>query len=174
MTFNSKGYLEAGLHPMNIDDMEKSFVTPFPHSSTRKNILDNYKKHTDELLQIISDYIQFVDGSFVSNKNDPGDVDLICFIDGDVLDALPPSEQNKIGALLAGKLTKASHMCDAYFCPMYPEHHPNYEFYRSKRKYWMGEFGFDRTDVPKGVVVVERKAAPMVAAAAAAAAGVGP
>lgn len=173
MTFNAKGYLDPGLHSMTIDDMEKSFVTPFPHSSTRKNILDGYKRHTDDLLQLINEYVQLLDGSFVSNKNDPGDIDLICFIDGDTLDSLPPADQMKVKALLNGKVTKATHLCDAYFCPSYPENHPNYQYYRPQRKYWMGEFGFDRSDVPKGIVVLERKINVTAAPAAAPVTGPG-
>ena len=155
MAFNAKGYLEPGLHQMKVDDIEKEFVTPFPHSSTRKDILDGFKKHSDELQMILNKYMQMIDGSFVTNKNDPGDVDLICFIDGDMLDAMNRADQMKIAALLDGKTTKATHMCDAYFCPSYPDTHPKYHGYRTTRKYWMGEFGYDRSDVAKGIVILE-------------------
>ncbi|WP_141098535.1 DUF6932 family protein [Rhodoblastus acidophilus] len=158
--FNSKGYLDPGLHPMGLDEIEKNLVTPFPHSSTRKVVMDGFRRHTDELKAIIAEYIQLIDGSFASNKNDPGDIDLVCFIDGDKVDALPPDLQMKLRNLLLGKQTKNTRHCDAYFCPSYPDTHPNFEAYRANRKYWMGEFGYDRTDVPKGIVVVEQKAAP--------------
>lgn len=155
MAFNAKGYLEAGLHPMEAEDLEKEFVTPFPYSSTRKNVFEGFKKHSKELQEVINKYVQMIDGSFVTNKNDPGDIDLICFIDGDMLDAMDPADQAKIYTLLSGKATKLSHMCDAYFCPSYPENHPKYEYYRPQKKYWMGEFGFDRFDIAKGIVVLE-------------------
>jgi hypothetical protein len=158
MTFNSKGYLDAGLHPMDLNEIENVFVTPFPHSSTRKIIMEGFRRHTSDLVDIIKEYIQFLDGSFVSNKNDPGDIDLVCFINGDLIDALSPVDQEKIRELFSGPRTKSTHHCDAYFCVFYPETHPQYEFYRSKRKYWMGEFGYDRADTPKGIVVVEENA----------------
>lgn len=164
MNFNTDGHMQAGLHKMTLNEIEDAFVTPFPHSSTRKNVIDGYKKHTIELTQILDQYVQFIDGSYVTNKNDPGDIDLACFADGDVVDSLPMADKMKLRALMAGKLTKATHLCDAYFCPSYPETHPKFEFYRSKRKYWMGEFGYDRTDKPKGIVVLERTPPPPVAA----------
>lgn len=170
MTFNAKGYLEPGLHPMNLDEIEKVFVTPFPHSSTRPNVMSGFRRHTNDLLALVDEYTQFIDGSFVSNKNDPRDIDLVCFIDGDKVDALSPPQQAKLRELVLGPTTKASHKCDAYFCPSYPDTHANYDFFRSKRKYWMGEFGYDRSDVPKGIVVVEQKvsqAAPVTASVSA-------
>lgn len=157
MTFNSKGYLEPGLHPMDLDEIEKEFVTPFPHSSTRVLVMEGFRRHAEELQAIVAEYIQYLDGSFVSNKNDPGDVDLVCFIDGDVVDALPADLQSRLRSLLSGPQTRATHQCDAYFCLSYPETHPNFSVYRAQRKYWMGEFGYDRADVPKGIVVVEQK-----------------
>jgi hypothetical protein len=160
MSFNSKGYLDPGLYPMSLDEIEKTFVTPFPHSSTRQIVMNGFRQHTADLIAIIKEYMQFIDGSFVSNKNDPGDIDLVCFIDGDVIDNLSPSDKVKIRSLFLGPLTKASHNCDAYFCPCYPETHKNYQHYRAQRKYWMGEFGYDRVDVPKGIVVVIAKSPP--------------
>lgn len=157
MTFNTKGYLEPGLHNMGVDEVERNFVTNFPHSSTRESIMDGFKKHSDEINVIVDECIKFLDGSFVSNKNDPGDIDMVCFIDGDKVDSLSPADQAKLQALVAGPVTKASHKCDAYFCPTYPDNHPKHAHTRSQRKYWMGEFGYDRLDVPKGIVVVEVK-----------------
>lgn len=174
MAFNAHGYLDAGLHKMDIGTVEDEFVVPFPHSTTRKTIIDGYKKHSIDLLALISKYVNFIDGSFVTNKNDPGDIDLVCFIDGDMLDALPLPTQAQVRALLSGPVTKASHSCDAYFCPTYPETHVKFGSYRSMRKYWMGEFGYDRSDVPKGIVVIEENAAPAPVVAAPAAPGVGP
>ena len=145
---------------MSVDGIEEAFVTPFPHSSTRKDVMEGYRKHTSELKGIIDEYSQLIDGSFESNKNDPGDIDFVCFMDGDKVDALSSTEKDKLQKLFSGPLTKSTHLCDAYFCPSFPDTHPNFEFYRSKRKYWMGEFGFDRLDVPKGIVLVDEKPSP--------------
>lgn len=164
MKFNTKGYLDAGLHPMTVDDVEKIFVTGFPSSNTRQGIIDGYKKHADDLAKIINECVQFIDGSFVTNKNDPGDIDMVCLIDGDTVDALAPAEQTKLAALLSGPATKATHKCDAYLVVTYPETHPAYPAARQQRKYWMGEFGFDRQDHPKGIVTIDVKAQPAVAA----------
>ena len=129
-------------------------MTSFPHSTTRTSILDGYKRHWKEIIGIVGPCEQFLDGSFVSNKNDPSDIDLVMFIDALVVDALPPDKQQQLSILLSGPVTKATYLCDAYFCLVYPADHPMSEPARAKRKYWMGEFGYDRHDVPKGIVHV--------------------
>ena len=96
-----------------------------------------------------------MDGSFVTSKNDPGDIDLVVLLDGPAVDSLPPAEQAKLRSLLAGPVTRTQYMCDAYFCPVYPEGHPMHSASRQQRKYWLGEFGYDRSDVPKGIVHVK-------------------
>ncbi len=73
---------------------------------------------------------------------------------------MSPEKQEKLKELLSGPSAKAKYMCDAYFCLSFPESHPHFQHARAKRKYWMGEFGYDRQDVPKGIVLIEQKTEP--------------
>ena len=163
--FNSHGYLDAGLHVFASDEFESHFVTSFPHSKTRTTILDGYTRHCREIVGLVGACEQFLDGSFVTSKNDPGDIDLVMFIDATVVDALPHDKQQALMELVAGPNTRANYHCDAYFCPIYPAGHPMSDAARQKRKYWMGEFGYDRSDVPKGIVHVTFAAPPPAPAA---------
>lgn len=155
MNFNTDGYLEAGLHDMELDGIVEHFVTAFPTSNTRTNIIDGYKKHCQELADLGVACTEFLDGSFASNKSDPGDIDMVGFMDLDAVDALSPADQIKLKALFSGKATRVTHMCDAYFVPTVPVHHPDFDRLRAQRKYWMGEFGYDREDRPKGMIRTE-------------------
>jgi hypothetical protein len=153
--FNGHGYLEAGLHPFDTVELEAHFVTGFPHSSTRARILSGYKQYSVDIAGIVGPCDQYIDGSFVTSKNDPGDVDLVILVDAAVVDALPHDQKLKLKALVSGPATKAKYMCDAYFCPVYPDGHPLSSHSRQQRKYWLGEFGYDRNDVPKGIVHIK-------------------
>ncbi|MGF6427328.1 DUF6932 family protein [Bradyrhizobium elkanii] len=157
-SFNGHGYLPPGLHKMTLSDIEATLVVAFPHSTTRPEIIKGYKKHAQELVQIVSPCEQLIDGSFASNKNDPGDIDMVVFIDADVVDSLSPNQQADLRALLAGPQTKTSHMCDAYFCPMYSPTHAQHAQARQMRKYWLGEFGYDRNEIAKGIIQVDLEA----------------
>lgn len=153
--FNTHGYLNAGLHQFSDSEFEAHFVTSFPHSATRKAILEGYKQHAKEITGLVGACEQFLDGSFVTSKNDPGDIDMVMLIDASVVDALPKEKQQALLQLVSGPDTKTKYHCDAYFCPVYPEGHPMSLAARAKRKYWMGEFGYDRNDVPKGIVLIK-------------------
>jgi hypothetical protein len=152
--FNLHGYLEPGIHQLTKDDIESHFVTSFPHSSTRQTILAGYKQYCDDIVEIAGNCAQLIDGSFVSSKNDPGDVDLVMLMDATAVDSLPDAKKSALKALVSGPVTKTTYMCDAYFCPIYPAGHPLSDAARTQRKYWLGEFGYDRSDVPKGIVHV--------------------
>lgn len=150
--FNANGYLDPGLHRMTLPDVELNFVAAFPHSTTRPTILLGYKAHLSELQSLVPGFEQLIDGSFTSNKADPGDIDLVVFVDGDQIDRLSSDQQAKFLDLVSNKLTKSRYLCDAYFCPTYPATHPKFDASRLQRKYWIGEFGYDRSDIPKGIV----------------------
>ena len=157
--FNGHGYLEPGIHTMAKSDIETSFVISFPHSTTRQKILQGYEKHSQEVVSLVGSCEQYLDGSFVTTKNDPGDIDMVIIMDATVVDALPLPEQLKLRELVAGPSTKSKYMCDAYYCPRYPAGHAMADAARQQHKYWLGEFGFDRNDIPKGIVCVVLAAA---------------
>jgi hypothetical protein len=152
MKFNKDGYLEAGIHDMELPTIEEHFVNGFPSSSTRPKIIAGYKKHRAELEHLNLNIEQLLDGSFVSTKNDPNDIDLVCFIDADTMDKLSPNEQEKLRELLSGKFTQQYYSCDAYLCPTVPETDPRYQSCIENRKYWIEFFGHDRSTKPKGLL----------------------
>jgi len=155
LQFNANGYLEAGIYDLDHSALEEHFVTAFPHSSTRSAIFAGYSRHSSELMQFGIPCVEFLNGSFVSNKADPGDIDMVGFMDLDAVDALSEDQQNALLGLFAGKATRATHLCDSYFVPSVPDHHPLFDKLRAQRKYWMGEFGYDREDRPKGILRLE-------------------
>ncbi|MBE9606117.1 hypothetical protein IAI18_14720 [Acetobacteraceae bacterium H6797] len=154
MKFNSTGYLDAGLHPVSIEQIKLWFVDPFVIPTTRGDIYEGYLRHSEELKKFGFKFEQFIDGSFVSSKQDPGDIDLLGMADLHVIDALPDDQKERLLRLFSGHGTKSNFMCDAYFLPSVPEDDPAYQDFRAQRKYWMGEFGYDRSDRPKGILTV--------------------
>lgn len=151
---NDNGYLEPGLHEMTLEELEDNFVKAFPGSATRADIMRGYVRHQAELGALRISVTQFVDGSFVTSKLNPGDVDLVCFMEQEEVDRLPREEQLKLEKLVSGPATKDEYCCDAYFAPVVPKTHPKFNECHRNRTYWLGEFGFDREDRPKGIAVL--------------------
>jgi hypothetical protein len=58
--FNRHGYLEPGLHALNIAEIEAHFVASFPHSATRKNILIGYRQYLNDVVALVGDCEQYL------------------------------------------------------------------------------------------------------------------
>lgn len=155
MQFNADGYLPAGLHKTDLSEMKVHLVDGFPHSIRRPVVFDGYNRHTIDLQKINVLISQFVGGSFVSAKDDPSDVDLLGMADQAAIDALASADRSLLNQLFQGPGSKAAYECDAYFLASFPDTDPAYPHFRAQRKYWMGEFGFDRIDKPKGILTIE-------------------
>lgn len=154
MQFTTDGYLAPGIHDYDVREIEAHLVDAFPTSTTRLQIWQGYTQHSAEVRACGVPITEFLNGSFSTLKNDPGDVDLVGFGDMDSINNLPAALQAQLLALFSGPSTKTTHYCDAYFQVTVPAGHPYEDRLRTQRKYWMGEFGFDRQDRPKGIIRV--------------------
>lgn len=149
---NSDGYLPAGIHDMSLEEVQSAFVDEFSSSTSRPKIMAAHNRHRAELQSLQVCIEQLIDGSFTSSKVNPGDIDLVCFASMEAIDSLPQEKKDLLNRLVSGQETRSAYLCDAYFCPTLPETHPQYNNYRAQRKYWIGEFGYDREEKPKGIV----------------------
>jgi hypothetical protein len=155
MNFHVNGNLEAGVHNVTMELFHGTFVASFPHSSTRARIYEGFVKYLSELFSTKPNYEPLVDGSYVTKKNDPSDIDCLIVADAAAVDALTDEDKQKLSSLFIHPDCKRKYCCDAYFLAAVPEGHPGYDHYRAMRKYWLGEFGYDRQEQPKGIVRIE-------------------
>ncbi|MCC6725185.1 MAG: hypothetical protein IT258_11795 [Saprospiraceae bacterium] len=82
----------------------------------------------------------WIDGSFITKKTNPADIDLVLFIDfkGFMEHKVELSQLfDDIGAI-------SKQLVDAYPVIVYPETHPNFIAYRSDYLYWHSLFGRTR------------------------------
>jgi hypothetical protein len=154
MKFNKNGYLDAGLHDHDLPSVKTHFVDAFPTSATRSQIWTGYIKHCGDVKKCGVTATEFLNGSFATSKNDPGDIDMVAFIDQGQVNGMPMHLRPLFSNLFGGPATKVNYNCDAYFVATVPPGHPLEDKVRTIRKYWMGEFGFDRVDLPKGILRV--------------------
>jgi hypothetical protein len=150
--FNSLGYLAPGFHDWTYDEIKKNLVDSFPNSSRREIIFHGYSKLRNDIIQLVDTVEQWLDGSYVTNKINPGDIDLVSLIDKDKVDCLAPDKQDQLKKLFAGPDTKLTHHCDSYFVPKVPDNHPHKSSIDEALAYWENWFGTDRNGLPKGKV----------------------
>ena len=120
--------------------------------------------------------VSWLDGSFVEDKPDPRDFDVVSFVDHKQFLGLSEPCQQRIEGLLGGRqATKPAYHAHTIMVQACAPDHPYYRVYRKARDYWKDEaFGqvwlFDATTgrrtpsgVPKGFLeITTGPAAPVV------------
>jgi hypothetical protein len=83
LTFDENGYLMP-YEKIEIDltTLQHYFVDAFPDSTKRKVLFDNYLRYVEQFSkEITSNFTQWINGSFVTQKEEPNDIDIVTFLD---------------------------------------------------------------------------------------------
>src|SRR5688572_20967940 len=94
--FDSDGFLEPGRHVATAAEMKVALVDGIPTSNNRAELFAAWETHRQTLSYLIEVQQQWLGGSFVSAKPDPGDIDSVSFIEGEVFDSLPEQHRRLI------------------------------------------------------------------------------
>jgi hypothetical protein len=95
----------------------------------------------------------WIDGSFLTQKIDAKDVDVVLRIDAAVYDGGPQALRDAVDSLNSN--LKASHHCDSYVYPVWPKEHARFWFGEYMYAYWLKLYGFNRPgSTMKGIAVV--------------------
>lgn len=140
-----------------LSEIRQRFVIEVADSNTRPAIWNGWMEHRLAIESFGLTYSTWVNGSFCTNRLDPGDVDLCYFLEAAELDALVRQDRQRLLSLLAGPSCKAPYMCDVYAVPVFPSTHPNFALTVHHISYWTRVFGFDRNDYPKSILMVTER-----------------
>jgi len=152
-----KGLLQPGFHTMTLPHLHSVLVAPFAAMSIRRPmIFDGLTKFLSELSQAGVIGYAWVNGSFVTEKIDPEDCDLVLCCDGPATDAAPIALQNLLQKQFVTERSqvKVDYLCDVYLRFDYPPTDPRHQQGLALKAYWRGQFGFDRQDNPKGLATI--------------------
>jgi hypothetical protein len=96
----------------------------------------------------------WVDGSFLTEKIDPNDVDVVVRCPGALYDLGTVEQRQALDWVIANQ--KVTMKCDSYVLFEYPTDHPLREQGEWMYSYWHVKWGFTRQpdEDPKGIVVV--------------------
>lgn len=134
--------LRPGFHEMTLDELREKCVTPFRTSTTRTRILAGLEHVLAELRRVGIRADLWVNGSFLTLKNDPNDSDVLLCLDSSFLPTCS-DPQKQILSWIVGNL-KSSHLCDSYVLWRYPSSDPNHWIGEYMYAYWLRQFGFSR------------------------------
>ncbi len=145
--------LPLGFHPMTLADVRGLCVNQFPMSVTRPAIMDGLEDVIGQLNGTGFQLEVWIDGSFVTQKFNPDDSDIVVLVSGEAFGAALPTQQAALHWFAASDL-KPDFKSDCYIFPEYGNGHPLYDAGQWRRAYWLNKFGHSRAEEPKGLAVV--------------------
>lgn len=146
--------LPLGLHSMTLADVRNMCVSAFSPSTTREEIMDGLETLVTALANVRVPAEVWIDGSFLTQKTNPEDVDLALCMRGEAYDYCTDEQRNTVDVVSQVDLKPPLH-CDSYVFFEYPESHPLYWDGQWNRAYWIKQFGFSRGEERKGIAMVD-------------------
>jgi hypothetical protein len=139
-----------------VTEVKKTLVTGIT-SRTRAANFKKYTKYSTDLKALVgakTELIQWVNGSFVTKKANPNDIDIVSFIDHDTV--------RRLGAMLDDFRKGGSwnaYGVDAYMVEVFPEGNRNHKFSEIDRVEWLSRFTKTKRDnqgrqFPKGFLEI--------------------
>lgn len=138
--------LPEGLHTKVLDDLQSLCVDAFPLSSSRPRLMNGLRTLVRNLDGIGVHADLWIDGSFVTAKLNPEDIDVVLCFGGQ--EELTVTQYQFLRRLLRAQSTAQANYarlhygCDFYIAP------------EARPAYWLRWYGHDRKDNPKGIVIV--------------------
>lgn len=141
--------LTPGIHPCSETDLAAITVTAYPASVRRSSLFGGLQAWLAELRAIGFTGRCWLDGSFLTEKQEPDDIDLVIFLDGNWSVPITPSIQAAASRLFDKALVRAQYGLDVY---MVDTRDPQAVVMTS---YWRGWYGFCRDGLTaKGIAEV--------------------
>jgi hypothetical protein len=142
-----------GFHELSLTEVERECVSAFELSTSRRDLMAALQLVIEQLnSKGISGKI-WLDGSFVTKKISPKDIDFILVADSTVYDEGTTEQREVLDGLTDGELWRPPLFCDtnaAYIDP------PEQQGTSSVMEYWTNRFGLSLSDrTPKGIVVIK-------------------
>jgi hypothetical protein len=154
MTFDEYGYLTPyEITEIDLETFEQTFVKAFSELSRRSRLFENYLAYTNDLQNVIgTEFIQWIDGSFTTQKFNPNDIDFITFLDFEIYERF-----DKEIVDFKQRRYARSVGTDGYFIKIYPQEHRLYYLYEIEKKRWLFDFATDyKTHQSKGIIQLQR------------------
>ena len=150
--FDENGYLPYGTYNMTFKEFKSIFGE---NSAKRKEIIKEYEKFIIEIKNTGYFLNHWIDGSFVSKKEIPNDIDTLTEFNGEKVDA--DNANLRIDYLVYNSRLKTNGLLHSWRIYKYPQYdEEKYNAYLTVKLRILTElFGTDKDNIPKGIVHLE-------------------
>ncbi len=146
--------LKPGKHPMTLAQARSLCTNVSLASTTRNPIMAGVEKLIADVQAVGLQGEVWLNGSFVTQKIDPQDADLVFVFDEAVIRAATPDQGQMLQNLTTRNHFKATHRCDAYVTFVCPPGHQHYLVSLALLAYWNSQWATDRNNAPKGYAII--------------------
>lgn len=148
--FNEYGYLPYGMYNLTINEIEKIFSRN--SSKRRKEIMEIYKIHLNEIQNTGYYLDHWIGGSFITTKENPNNIDTLTEFDGEKVDE--NDDKKLIDDLINNSKEKTDNLCHSLRLYKYPpQQKEDFKRYiNQKRRILINLYGQDRKNIKKGIV----------------------
>lgn len=153
LQFDERGHITPYQRAtLDFDQCFEVFVEAFTESGTRRALFQNLVQYRLDLFEATGTlFPQWLNGSFVTRKTHPEDIDLVNLIPFN--DSLDSTIEGLMPYFTVGGSVEA-YRIDAHLIPVYPENDPRFENTKLRRAYFERWFGHDRDSHPKGFIEI--------------------
>jgi hypothetical protein len=134
---------------MDLDDLRRLCVDGFPTSTNRKSLADAFEEVVDSAAECALSYEIWVDGSFLTSKLDPADVDAVFVFNPGAVAEAEYDAQALVQQI--GKNLRDETGCDTYVVLAFPAGHPLHQEAVRRLQHWLAQFGYDRSGSPRAL-----------------------
>ncbi|MEO6721908.1 MAG: hypothetical protein ABIN67_16185 [Ferruginibacter sp.] len=137
LNFNRSGLLvPSSIIASNLKELQSEFITHIG-TTERINHFNSYINYSNALKILCGNngLIQWVDGSFVTKMPKPNDIDIVSFIDFQIISSLG----NKLQSFKY-PASETIFQVDAYIVPVYPIGHHHFYLTQHDKAYWIDMF----------------------------------
>jgi hypothetical protein len=155
MQFDRLGHLLLyNIQEISLEEFNYFFVEKLEDTTHRRQLFEKYLLFLTELEKVFQkDFFHLIDGSFITQKDFPQDIDLVVF--------LPHEKMIRYLSTIYDfrKNAKNRFQLDVKFSPVCKWNHRNFEDSKHQEAYWLDLFGFSRADKlgkrnPKGIIKI--------------------
>ena len=147
--------LQPGLHKMSVDALKILTVDAFPKSTRRPQLWASFLGVVAALKKRGLTCEIWVDGSFLTKKIDPDDVDFVMDFPIHAIEQATPAQEALLDALGAFTFHKSGKL-HSYIMFTAPAVHLQYQQSKDLHDQWRNDFGLSYVKKePKGIAVVE-------------------
>lgn len=155
--FDDKGNLKIGKICLSNDDFKEIFVSNLPNISHRENLFNNFKLFNSRFYcSSLTLWVQWLGGSFTTNKEFPNDIDVVNIINFDSLNENDISAHIVSNSLTRRFNSKQQFNVDSYIIVHCEEDEVEYGIYKGWIDYWTNLWSHDRNDNPRGFVEIDQ------------------